>query len=138
LNNVDNLSEVEQILLTGGYLSETPQKRDFKVNLPTTLSLYADFKIVPKVYVTGYLQQRMKKDDSDNQITARNIFSVTPRVNLGFFEAYLPVSNDDISGTNVGFGFRLAGFYLGSNSVITSLADGKQADIYTGYRFAFL
>ena len=138
LKNVDNLGQVEQILLADGYLTETPQKRDFKVNLPTVLTLYADFKIVPKVYVTGYLQQKMKKDDNDDQITARNIFSVTPRVNLGFFEAFLPVSNDNISGTNVGLGFRLAGFYLGSNSIFTSLADGKQANIYTGYRYAFL
>ncbi|WP_396157671.1 hypothetical protein [Flavobacterium sp.] len=136
--NVDNLSEVEAILISNGYLTQTPNKTDFKVNLPTLLTMYADFKIVPKVYVTGYLQQKMKKDDANEQITARNIFSVTPRVNLGFFEAYIPVSTDDISGTNVGFGFRLAGFYLGSNSIITSLADGKQANVYTGYRYAFL
>ena len=136
--NVNNLREVEQILLDSGYLTQTSGEKDFKVNLPTLLSLYADFKIVPKVYVTGYLQQRMKKDESNGQITARNIFSVTPRVNLGFFEAYLPVSTNDISGTNVGVGFRLAGFYLGSSSIFTSLADGKQADIYTGYRYAFL
>jgi hypothetical protein len=136
--NVDNLSEVEAILISNGYLTQTPNKTDFKVNLPTLLTMYADFKIVPKVYVTGYLQQKMKKDDANEQITSRNIFSVTPRVNLGFFEAYLPVSTDDISGTNVGFGFRLSGFYLGSNSIITSLTDGKQANIYTGFRYAFL
>ncbi|WP_264521748.1 hypothetical protein [Flavobacterium sp. N1994] len=137
-SNINNLSDVEQILLSKGYLTKSPEKKEFKVNLPTVLTLYADFKIVPKVYVTGYLQQKMKKDDSDDQITSRNIFSVTPRVNLGFFEAYLPVSNDNISGTNVGLGFRLAGFYLGSNSIFTSLADGKQANVYTGYRYAFL
>ena len=136
--NVDNLSEVEAILISNGYLTQTPNKTDFKVNLPTLLTMYADFKIVPKVYVTGYLQQKMKKDDANEQNTSRNIFSVTPRVNLGFFEAYLPVSTDDISGTNVGFGFRLSGFYLGSNSIITSLTDGKQANIYTGFRYAFL
>jgi hypothetical protein len=136
--NVDNLSEVEAILISNGYLTQTPNKTDFKVNLPTLLTMYADFKIVPKLYVTGYLQQKMKKDDANEQITSRNIFSVTPRVNLGFFEAYLPVSTDDISGTNVGFGFRLSGFYLGSNSIITSLTDGKQANIYTGFRYAFL
>jgi hypothetical protein len=136
--NIDNLSEIEDVLLANGYLTQTPNKTDFRVNLPTLFTMYADFKIVPKVYITGYLQQRMRKDDSDDQITARNIFSVTPRVNLGFFEAYIPIASDDISGTNVGFGFRLAGFYLGSNSIITSLADGKQANIYTGYRFAFL
>ena len=136
--NVNNLRDVETVLLNSGYLTETSGEKDFKVNLPTLFTLYADFKIVPKVYVTGYLQQRMKKDEANDQVTALNIFSVTPRVNLGFFEAYLPVATDDISGTNVGLGFRLAGFYLGSSSIFTSLADGKQADIYTGYRYAFL
>lgn len=137
-SDVDNLSDVEQILLDNGYLTETRNKTDFKVNLPTTLSLYADFKIIPKFYVTGYLQQRMKKDDGDDQITARNIVSVTPRFNIGIFEAYVPLSHDDVSGTNVGAGFRWFGFYLGSNSIFTSLADGKQADAYLGYRLAFL
>ena len=137
--NITNLSEVEDVLFNNNYLNIDDQnKTDFRVNLPTLLTMYADFKIVPKVYITGFLQQKMKKDDGNDQITARNIFSVTPRVNLGFFEAYIPVSSDEISGTNVGFGFRLAGFYLGSNSIITSLADGKQANIYTGYRLAFL
>lgn len=137
--NINNLSEVEDVLFNNNYLNINNQnKTDFRVNLPTLLTMYADFKIVSKVFVTGYLQQKMNNDDGNDQITARNIFSVTPRVNLGFFEAFLPVSTDDISGTNVGFGFRLAGFYLGSNSIFTSLADGKQANIYTGYRLAFL
>ena len=137
-NNVNNLSEVETILTNKGYLTTSPNKTDFKVSLPTLFVMYGDFKIVPKIYVTGYLQQRVNKDGDNQQITAKNIFSVTPRVNLGFFEAYLPVSHDDISGTNVGLGFRLAGFYLGSSSIISSLADGKSANIYTGYRYAFL
>ncbi|MES2411963.1 MAG: hypothetical protein V4535_11025 [Bacteroidota bacterium] len=136
--DVDNLSEVEQILRDQGYLTELPSERKFKVRLPTTLCTYADFKIIPKVYVTAYLQQKLNKDDGNMQITVPNIFSVTPRFNIGFFEAYLPVSHDDISGTNVGVGFRLSGFYIGSSSIISSLADGKSADIYTGYRIAFL
>lgn len=136
--NVDNLSEVEQILRDEGYLTQLPSKKSFKVKLPTSLCTYADIKIVPKVYVTAYLQQKLNKDDGNMQITVPNLISLTPRVNLGFFEAYLPVSHDDISGTNVGLGFRLAGFYLGSGSIITTLTDGKQANIYTGYRYAFL
>ena len=137
--NVDNLSDVEQILTDNGYLVAQPRnKTNFKVNLPTTLALYADFKILPKIYVTGYLQQKMKKNDSDDQITARNIVSVTPRFNIGIFEAFLPVSVDEISGTNVGAGFRWFGFYIGSKSIFTSLADGKQADAYVGYRLGLL
>ena len=136
--NINNLSEVEDVLFDNYLDINNQNKTDFRVNLPTLLTMYADFKIVSKVFVTGYLQQKMNNDDGNDQITARNIFSVTPRVNLGFFEAFLPLSTDDISGTNVGFGFRLAGFYLGSNSIFTSLADGKQANFYTGYRLAFL
>jgi len=139
-SNVDNLQDVEDILIQNGYLVAQPRnKTDFKVNLPTLFTLYGDFKIIPKVYITGYLQQKMKKDTGDNQITALNIISVTPRVNLGFFEGYIPISNNDIAGTNIGIGFRLGGFYLGSSSIFTALtSDSKQADVYTGFRFAFL
>jgi hypothetical protein len=138
-SDVDNLSQVEEILTDEGYLTAQPRnKTDFKVKLPTSLSMYVDFKIVPKFYVTAYLQQKLNKDDGNMQITVPNLISLTPRFNIGFFEAYVPLSHDDISGTNVGFGFRLAGFYLGSGSIISTLADGKQANIYTGYRYAFL
>lgn len=136
--DVDNLSQVEQILRDEGYLTQLPTERTFKVKLPTSLNMYADFKIIPKFYATVYLQQKLNKDDGNMQITVPNLFSVTPRFNIGFFEAFMPLSHDDISGTNVGLGFRLAGFYLGSGSIISTLADGKQANIYTGYRYAFL
>ena len=138
--NANNLSEVENILLApaNNYLSQTPNKSAFKVNLPTLFTLYGDFKIVPKIYITGFMQQKMKNDEDNAQITGLNIYSVTPRVNLGFFEAYVPISNNDISGTNVGLGFRLGGFYIGSGSIITALSDSKQVDLYTGFRWAFL
>lgn len=136
--DTNNLSEVENVLNDAGYLSQTPNKSAFKVNLPTLFTLYGDFKIVPKIYITGFMQQKMKNDEDNGQITGLNIYSVTPRVNLGFFEAYVPISNNDISGTNVGLGFRLGGFYIGSGSIITALSDSKQADLYTGFRWAFL
>lgn len=137
--NVDSLQEVETILINSGYLTKTTGTKDFKVSLPTTLSLYADVKIIPILYVSGYLQQRLSDDHKNDQITVQNVFTVTPRVNLGLFEAYVPFSNSDISGFNTGFGFRVGGFYLGSGSIVTALLnDSKQADIYTGFRWAFL
>lgn len=137
--NVDSLRDVEQILSDNGYLTQTSGQTDFKVKLPTVLSTYADFRIVPKLYVTAYLQQKVNEDDSNDQITVPNIFSITPRVNLGFFESYIPVTFNEISGTNVGIGFRLGGFYLGTSSLVTALlSDSKQGDIYTGFRWAFL
>lgn len=137
--NVDSLQEIETILLNSGYLTKETSNKDFKVNLPTTITLYADLKIIPTLYVSGYLQQKMNDDNENDQITVQNIFTVTPRINLGFFEAYIPFSNSEISGFNTGVGFRLGGFYLGSGSILTALInDSKQADVYTGFRWAFL
>ncbi len=136
--NVDSLKDVENILINSGYLTKESSNRDFKVSLPTTLTLYADVKIIPTLFVSGYLQQKLKDDNENDQITVQNIFTVTPRINLGFFETYVPISNSEISGFNTGLGVRLGGFYLGSGSVITALInDSKQADIYTGFRWAF-
>jgi hypothetical protein len=138
-NDIDNLSDVEQILIDGGYLSKNPEKKDFSVKLPTTINAYADVKIISKLHVTAFLQQKTNKDEANEQITASNIFSITPRVNLGFFEGYIPLTFHEISGTNVGIGFRLGGFYLGTSSMITALInDSKQGDVYMGFRWGFL
>lgn len=138
--NVDNLQQVETILTNNGYLGVTsPQKKDFVVKLPTVVNLNLDLKLISKLYISGYLQQKLNDDNQNDQISAQNIITVTPRINLGFFEAYLPVSNSEISGFNGGLGFRLGGFYLGSGSVLTALtSDTKQADIYLGFRWGFL
>ncbi|WP_162126145.1 conjugal transfer protein TraF [Flavobacterium phycosphaerae] len=138
-DGVDNLKDVETILRQKGYLTELPNQKSFKVKLPAMINLYADFKIIPKIYVSGFLQQKLQDNEGNDQITTVNTFTLTPRFTLGFFEAFLPVNNNEISGTNVGVGLRFRGFYLGSGSIVTALInDSKQADIYTGFRWAFL
>jgi hypothetical protein len=137
LQNVDNLQQIEDILKTKGYLVNSQNKNDFTVKLPTTLVAYADIKLISKLYISGYMQQKFTDDSENDQITAQNYITITPRINLGFFETYIPLSNSEISGFNAGFGFRLGGFYLGSGSAITSFLDqknSKQADFYTGVR----
>ena len=96
-------------------------------------------KVIPLLSVSAFLQQKMKDNNDNVQITAQNIFTLTPRVYLGSFEAYLPISNSDVSGFNTGIGFQYSGFYLGSGSIITALInDSKQADLYMGFRWGFL
>lgn len=137
--NVNSLQEIETILLSSGYLTKVDGERDFKINLPTTLALYADVKIIPSVYVSGFLQQKMKQNSDNDQISAQNIFSLTPRFYAGIFEIYAPLSSSEIAGFNTGFGFRVGGFFLGSGSIVTALLNNsKQADVYLGYRYAFL
>ena len=137
LGNAESIKDIEAILLNSPYLDKnTSESKDFKVKLPTVLNLYADVKIVSKLNITLFLQQRTNDNNANDQIISQNSFSITPRVNLGFFEAYIPVGFNEFSGTTGGFGFRLGGFFLGSNSVITALtSNSKQADIYFGTRF---
>ncbi len=138
-NNSNGVKDAENVLINSGFLNKIPQNTDFKVQLPTVLNLYADIKIVPKLNITLFTQQKMKSNSGNDQITSQNIISVTPRFAINIFEAYIPVAINEVSGTTAGFGFRLGGFFLGSNSVLTALtSDGKQADFYTGFRFGFL
>lgn len=137
--NSNGVNDIETTLLNSGFLNKSPQNTDFNVKLPTTFNLYTDIKIASKFSVTLFTQQKINSNSNNDQIMSQNIISITPRVSLGIFEAYLPLAKNEISGTTGGFGFRLGGFFLGSNSILTALtSDTKQADFYTGFRFGIL
>lgn len=137
--NIDNLQEIENILINQGYLTKQPEKKDFKVKLPTLFSAYVDVKIISKLFISGYIQQKVNEDNDNDQITAQNSFTLTPRLNLGFIEVYSPWTSNEVSGFNGGIGFRVGGFYIGSGSIVTAIInDSKQADFYGGFRWLFL
>ncbi|CAM4112790.1 hypothetical protein FLAN108750_10885 [Flavobacterium antarcticum] len=120
------------------YFSSTSSKDKFKVKLPAVFNLYADYQIVERLSVTAFWQQKMGDEKADNQVSTQNMFTVTPRVTFGVFEAFLPIGNNEISGGTVGFGFRVGGFFLGSNSILSAVtSDSKQADAYLGFRYGF-
>jgi hypothetical protein len=135
--NVDSLEEVEDILLASGYLNRTDNRStDFKVKLPTTISAYADVRIIPDLFATIYTQQKLTKNDENDQIGTENFVSVTPRYLLKEMEFFLPLAVNEISGFSAGVGFRAYGFYLGSSSMLSALiSDSKQADVFIGYSF---
>jgi hypothetical protein len=135
-----SMSDVEKTLLASGFLDKNAKDQtDFKVKLPTIFSGYADVKIVPGFYVTVFTQQRLKSNAKNDQITAQNIISLTPRYTLlKNYEFMLPFSHNELSGITGGLGFRAYGFYIGSGSILTALiSDSNQADAYLGYSFKF-
>lgn len=141
INDTESLVELESFLNDPdqGYLSGEKSNKDFRVKLPTLFSIYGDFKVYHKFHITGYLQQRMGDNNENRQITAQNSYSIIPRINLGYFEAYIPFSHNEISGGDTGFGLRLGGFYMGSSSVISTLTSNtKKVDFNMGFRWAFL
>jgi hypothetical protein len=99
---------------------------------------YADYNVSGNWYVTGYLQQKLKNDDSNGQVAVQNLGTITPRYSTELFEAYLPLSINEVSGFTAGIGFRFGGFFIGSGSVLSAaVSDTNQADAYVGFRFGF-
>ncbi|MEN9323353.1 MAG: hypothetical protein RL699_1133 [Bacteroidota bacterium] len=143
-DGIEDMIEIKQHLIDEAVqgnieFTEITSNKDFKVNLPTTFNLYADVNLISKLNVTLFTQQKLHSNSSNSQITSQTIYSVTPRFGIGFFEAYLPISYNDFSGNNAGLGFRLGGFFMGSNSVLSAMSSNtKQADLHFGFRFAIL
>lgn len=141
---VTSFEEIETIIANstgtnGKYFTLEESNKDFVIKLPTVINAYANIKVFSKFDVSLFMQQKVNDDSGNDQIVSQNSFSITPRLNLGFFELFAPISKNEISGNSTGIGFRLGGFFLGSNAAITALtADGKQADFYTGFRIGFL
>ena len=138
-NNSDGFDDIRAVLDNSGFFTSTSISDEIKVKLPTVFNLYADYQILQKVSITAFLQQKMGDQNENGQISTQNMFTITPRATFGPFEAFLPIGNNEISGGTVGIGFRLGGFFLGSNSIISAVtSDSKQADAYFGFRFGFL
>ncbi len=138
-NGSESPKDIENVLISSGYLTKKDQSGDITVKLPTVLNLYADVQILPKLNLTAFLQQKFNENNENDQVTAQNSFSLTPRFNIKIIEIFTPIVINETAGTTVGVGFRLGGFFLGSNSIISALtSDSKQADAYFGFRFGFL
>ena len=82
----------DKILLDSGYLTTVNGKKDFAVKLPTVINIYADLKIISKFYASLFIQQKLGDDQDNNQITAQNILTLTPRFSLKNFEVFTPLS----------------------------------------------
>ncbi|MFL9843266.1 hypothetical protein [Flavobacterium rhizosphaerae] len=135
---VESVEEIEDIFVSSGFATIQKSQQDFKVKLPSYLSVYADIKIHRRWYATALVQQKTGDSNNNNQITVPNIYSVTPRYSSGFFEAYMPLASNEISGFTAGIGFRLGGFFIGSSSLLSAtVTDTDQADAYIGFRVGF-
>lgn len=134
--DAESIRDIENILNTSPYFNQFSSNRDFKVNMPTMFTAYADFNLIGGLYLSAYTQQKMNEDNKNEQITVQNIVSATPRYSTKWFEAYVPLSHNEVSGFTAGIGFRVGGFFIGSGSILSAaISDTHQADAYFGFRF---
>lgn len=144
LNQFENVSSLEQLegILSepqnAQYFQKTKTSQNFKVKLPTTLNLYADYNIWNKWYITGSIVQKIVDDSKFNFATTQNTYTLIPKFSTQLIDVYAPQTINEISGYSSGLGFRLSGFFIGSSSIVTAiLNNSKQADVYIGARIGF-
>lgn len=138
-DGTESIKDIEKVLSDKGFLTRAKKSSDFKVKLPTLFSFYADFKLYETLFITTYLQKKLNENNNNAQLATQDRLSIIPRVSLRYFEAFIPISFNEISGTNTGLGFRLGGFFISSGSAISSIInDSQQIDFNMGFRWGFL
>lgn len=109
----------------------------YKVALPRTMQIGADFRATKGVYVAANMQLGMTNTTSKAyNAQAVNAFTITPRFETKMFAAYLPINFSNLSKTSIGMGLRAGPLFVGSASLVSMLiSSSRQMDFYFGCRF---
>ncbi|MDR6300582.1 DUF5723 family protein [Mesonia maritima] len=135
--DVDNAEEVIKIIENSNYFSSSFTQNNVKVNLPTSLNIYADYQVHGNFFASFQMKQSLVKNSKNSVLPSYSSYAIIPRYSSKGFETYLPLSVSTISDFSAGLGFRFGGFfYLGSSSAISALASNqlKQIDLQLGFR----
>lgn len=139
LATLSSLTQLEGLLISSGYMTKDGQSNsDVQIKLPTTVQTYVSIRALNRLNLDVNAQYNIRQGEGNKEITSPNTITVIPRFQTKYFEIYTPWSNHEVTGINGGLGIRVAGFYLGSGSLITALQNNsKQVDVFTGYQIGF-
>jgi hypothetical protein len=118
----------------------TNQETTYKVSLPTTLQLEADYHVASGLYVNlaGQIPLTKTGSKSFSNRTYTSV-SLTPRFENKRFGIYLPLNYNELTSFNAGASVRLGPLFLGSGSILSALmSSSKQADVHLGLRVGIL
>lgn len=146
-NSAGSLAEVDGVIdslvnnPTTGWKENEEVGNTFFMNLPTALSLQADYHIWKWFYVnaTGMISLQSRKNP--NQVRVPNQFTLTPSFDHAWFGFHVPLSYNKYSGFKAGIGTRLGPLTIGVNDLGFLFATGKKingAAFYAGLRVPIL
>lgn len=109
---------------------------NYRVALPRTLQIGADFRAMKNIYIAANAQIAMVNNETKAyNPNSLNSITITPRFEMKWVAAYIPIHYNNLAKAAVGFGFRLGPLYAGSSSILSmAFAKSKQADAYFGFR----
>lgn len=115
-------------------------QKEYKVSLPATLQVGADYHVMSGLYVNLSSQLSLSNNVSKgfNNKTYTSA-TLTPRFETKRFGFYLPLNYNKLSKLNAGASLRVGPFFIGSGSLLSALmGDSKQADVHFGFRFGLM
>jgi len=111
----------------------------YKVNLPTRVQLDFDYHAILGLYVNLSAQLSLASGAKAYNPIYYNTYTLTPRYETKIFGAYLPLSYNALTGTNVGVAARVGPLYFGSGSIISALiGHTKEPNVFLGIHIGFL
>jgi outer membrane protein OmpA-like peptidoglycan-associated protein len=103
----------------GSVIPSSSNSNEFKVRLPTAISLQLDYCIDQNFYINFTAYNALNQGTS---VHAKNhylsTYSITPRYEGKWFGASLPVSYNQFNQFEVGIGLRLGFIYVGTNDLL--------------------
>ena len=129
--SAERFSEVQTMegfvdTLRNSFSFSESQSNGYTMYLPTSFILYADAKIIDRVYCGLEFNNRhnlFQLIDSEREVL--NVFNVSPRYEGKRFTAMLPMAYNDLLKYSVGIGFQTRYFTIGSSNIFTELGSER-------------
>ncbi|TDE08414.1 DUF5723 family protein [Dyadobacter psychrotolerans] len=114
----------------------TPTKNNndlYKVPLPTTLRIQADYIFSPNISISGNILTSLRKKGITGSLYNLATVNVIPRWDKADMTFFLPLTIQEYTGLAVGAGLRYKGLYITSKNLISLLFGTKQVDLRCGF-----
>ncbi|NTW25349.1 MAG: OmpA family protein [Lentimicrobium sp.] len=134
---IDNLEELYDTI-TSRFEIIDDGETEYQMSLPTAMSIQIDYNFAPDFYLNFSPFIAFRKEKS---IYSKNhnysTLNLTPRYDRKNIGVSLPMQLDELNHFRAGIGLRLGFFWIGSNSLISSLFSDKiySTDAYLMVKF---
>lgn len=132
LANYDVLTSTRDFLdlVVNDFDVDVDTRSDFKVGLPTALSLQGDLHIQDNYYLSATLTNRLRV--FPNSLSRDNTLSIIPRYESKWISAFLPITVYEYSRVRVGVAARFGFLTIGSDHIMSVFtnSDFRGSDIY--------
>lgn len=112
---------------------------EIRSNLPTTLNLHGDLKIISKFYIGAQIFQSLRSKKSAN-FRRPSSAMIMPRFESKGFELGVPISvYNDYQNATLGLFVRLGPFFFGTDNLLSSINNSafKGFNYYMGVAYGF-